>query len=97
MGTHHFLLLSVALLVVGCAYGQQPPGARQQRTNSPIMQIKKSVDKKLCSDTDYTADIVAKIEDCDKFDPHYKIDVKLVFVLKNSFFLLIIFCDLIDR
>ena len=86
MGTHNLLLLSLALLVVGCAYGQQPPGARQQRTNSPIMQIKKSVDKKLCSDTDYTPDIVAKIEDCDKFDPHYKIDVKLVFVLKNSFF-----------
>ncbi|CAG2172206.1 unnamed protein product [Oppiella nova] len=75
MGTHHFLLLSVALLVVGCTYGQQPPGARQQRTNSAIMQIMKSVDKMLCSDTDYTPDIVAKIEDCDKFDPHYKIDM----------------------
>ncbi|XP_054157807.1 uncharacterized protein LOC128956150 [Oppia nitens] len=66
------LLLGLALM----CFGQRPaPGQRGPPNNSPLMRIKSSVDKKLCSDTDYSQDIIAKIEDCDKFDPHYKIDM----------------------
>ncbi|CAG2113772.1 unnamed protein product [Medioppia subpectinata] len=88
MAKHTFLMIS-CVLYIGYTYGQQQqrqgppppsrggPGGRAQGglPNSPIMQIKKSVDKKLCSDTDYPQDIITRIEDCDKFDPHYKIDM----------------------
>ncbi len=47
----------------------------QRSPNSPIMQMKRSVEKKLCVDNDYSEDVIAKIEDCNRMDPHYKMDV----------------------
>lgn len=67
-----------SLLVVFFAYTYcQRENVLSQKllANSPIMQLKKTVDKKLCEEKDYTEDVVKKIEDCDQFDPHYKIDV----------------------
>ena len=69
------LMLSLGLvLIVGFCWAQESL-MREKMRNSPIMQIKKSVDKKLCSDDNYSEEVIKKIEDCDQFDPHYKIDV----------------------
>ncbi len=52
--------------------------SQRRGISNAIIQLKKSIDAKLCSDTDYSDDVIARIEECNQFDPHYKLDVNIL-------------------